>query len=175
MGMVCQLRQIQVDYASKLVDNPDDFLAYLDAAEDDDLAEEAQGEAIDLDKAWHGLHYLLTGTAWGGPEPACYLVAGGEQIGDEEEHDVGYGPARLLSPAQVTAFAAFAATLTPAEIQKRLNPQEMTRLEIYPEVWSREGQDARDNYDYLLEYAIELQGFLGRVAEQQRAVVIYLA
>lgn len=172
--MVCELRQLQADYARKLADNPDDFLAYLDEAEEGDLPEEAQGEVIDLDKAWHGLHYLLTGTAWGGDEPACYLIAGGEQIGDEEEHNVGYGPARLLLPAQVAAFAAVVATLIPAEIQKRLNPEEMTRLEIYPEVWSRVGQDAQDNYDYLVEYAAELQDFLGRAVDQQRAVIICL-
>lgn len=172
--MVCELRQLQANYARKLADNPDDFLAYFDAAAEDDLAEEAQGEYIDLDKAWHGLHYLLTGTAWSSQEPACYLVAGGEQIGDEEEHDIGYGTARLLSPVQVAAFASVVAILTPAEIQKRLNPQEMTRLEIYPEVWSRVSQDAQDNYGYLVEYATELQGFLGRAADQQRAVVIYL-
>ncbi|RZK18337.1 MAG: DUF1877 family protein [Hymenobacter sp.] len=129
---------------------------------------------MDLDKAWHALHYLLTGTAWGGEEPACYLVMGGEQIGDEEEHDVRYGPARLLSPAEVAALAAVAAVLTPAEIQKRLNPEEMTRLKIYPEVWSRTGQDAQDNYDYLLEYAVELQGFLSRAADLRQAVIIYL-
>ena len=172
--MICELRQIRADYARKLADNPDDFLLYLDEAEDDDLPEEAQGEAIDLDKAWHGLHYLLTGTAWDGQEPACYLVGGGEQIGDEEEHDVGYGPARLLSPAQVAAFASVAAALTPAEIQKRLNPAEMARLEIYPEIWSRTEQDAQDNYDYLVEYAADLQGFLSRAVELQHAVVIYL-
>ena len=29
---------------------------------------------IDIDKAWHGLHFLLTGTADEGDEPACFLV-----------------------------------------------------------------------------------------------------
>src|SRR5574339_1168659 len=35
---------------------------------------------LDLDKAWQPLHFLLTGTAWEGEEPACYLVRGGEEL-----------------------------------------------------------------------------------------------
>ncbi|HEX8427733.1 YfbM family protein [Hymenobacter sp.] len=172
MGMYCELLQVSPAYAQQLIQEPDRI---FDCLEEPDLIEDgALGEDINLDKAWHGLHYLLTGTAWGGQEPACYLVTGGEQIGDEVEHDIGYGPARLLSPAQVAAFAAITTSLTPAEIQERLNPNEMTQLDIYPEVWSRVGQDAQDNYDYLVEYATELQGFLARATDQQLSVVIYL-
>lgn len=53
------------------------------------------GDEIDLEKAWHGLQFLFTGTAWEGDEPACYLVRGGLEVG---KVDVGYGPARALRP-----------------------------------------------------------------------------
>src|SRR6187401_1556372 len=33
------------------------------------ILEEGEGQSTDLDKAWHGIHYLLTGTAWEGPAP----------------------------------------------------------------------------------------------------------
>src|SRR5262245_51191373 len=33
--------------------------------------------AESLDKAWHGIHYLLTGTAWEGVLPLDFLVRGG--------------------------------------------------------------------------------------------------
>jgi Domain of unknown function (DUF1877) len=39
--------------------------------------------SVDIDKGWHGLHFLFTGTADGGEEPACYLVRGGEDLDDE--------------------------------------------------------------------------------------------
>ena len=60
----------------------------------------APGEQLDVDKAWHGLHFLLTGTADGGAEPASYLLTGGEELGDDEDVQ-----ARLLRPAQVRALA----------------------------------------------------------------------
>jgi hypothetical protein len=37
---------------------------------------------LDLDKAWQPLHFLLTGTAWEGDEPGCYLVRGGEELAE---------------------------------------------------------------------------------------------
>src|SRR5579872_4450187 len=33
-----------------------------------------EGKAIDIDKAWHGIHYLLTGTAWAGSAPLSFIV-----------------------------------------------------------------------------------------------------
>src|SRR5688500_4635495 len=41
----------------------------------------------DADKAWHGLHYLLTKTAWGGEPPLDFIALGGTPVGDE---DLGY-------------------------------------------------------------------------------------
>jgi hypothetical protein len=60
----------------------------------------AEGEELQLDKAWHGLHFLFTGEAEGGEEPGCYLLEGGEEIGEDD------AAASLLSPEQVRAFAA---------------------------------------------------------------------
>lgn len=51
---------------------------------------ESDGSSDDeeyLDKAWHGLHFLFTGTAWEGDPPLNFLVSGGREIGDV---DVGY-------------------------------------------------------------------------------------
>lgn len=42
-----------------------------------------------MDKAWHGIHYLLTGTAWEGDPPLNFLVTGGREVGTEE---IGIGP-----------------------------------------------------------------------------------
>lgn len=54
---------------------------------------------LDIDKAWHGIHYLLTGSAWEIGEGAGAAVLGGDTIGED-------GPARLLSSDTVRAVAA---------------------------------------------------------------------
>src|SRR5215204_5430284 len=55
-------------------------------------------EEIDLDKSWHGIHYLLTKTAWAGEPPLSFLVLGGAEVGDI---DVGYGTARAFRSDEV--------------------------------------------------------------------------
>lgn len=130
MGMVCNLRRASVDDVAHLLEAPERITGFL-YGEDEAPPPSSNGggflsrlfgakprvpappvtwrprtddDEVDLDKSWHGLHFLFTGTAWEGEEPACFLVLGGEGIGN----DVGYGPARVLMPDDVGRFAAFA-------------------------------------------------------------------
>ena len=36
-------------------------------------------DELEVDKAWHGLHFLLTGTAWEGDFPLNFIVSGGRR------------------------------------------------------------------------------------------------
>src|SRR5262245_28760066 len=74
-------------------------LATLPAVEAADL-----GPALDIEKTWHAIHFLVVGDAWEvrAQEPATLCILGGEELGD----DGGYGPARLHGPAAVAAIAA---------------------------------------------------------------------
>ena len=121
----------------------------------------------DLDKAWHGLHFLFTGTAWEGPEPACYLVKGGEDIGDEDA-----GAARALDPPRVQHFARFLDSLSREELTRRYDPPRMVELEIYPEViWTRP-HERQENLDYLLENFEILRRFVRSVAERGDGLIV---
>lgn len=125
--------------------------------------------SIDVDKAWHGIHFMLTGQAYGGNGPLALVVMGGEEIGD----DVGYGPARLLTPEQVKSIASALEKLTIEEFQKAFKPAEMTAAEIYPDViWERDGQEA---LDYVLEYFEELVAFYRDAAARGDGVVLWLS
>ena len=121
------------------------------------LAQQVQDEdRMELDKMWHGLHFLFTGTAWEGPEPGCFLLCGGEEIGNED-----VGPARVLSPDQVSQFAAFLRELSHDELARRYNPARMTELEIYPDViWMRPAPPGESEFDYLFEAFEELRDFV---------------
>jgi hypothetical protein len=80
---------------------------------------------VDLDKAWHGIHYLLTGSA-----ESSGMIMGGKDI----EPDQGYGPAQLLKPDEVKAIAQLLEQTTPNMLRERFKPKEMTRMGIYPSV-----------------------------------------
>lgn len=129
-----------------------------------------EGAATDLDKAWHGIHYLLTGTASGGTPPLNALVSGGREIAAVE---VGYGAPRTLTAAETRAFAIALNQLSDAELRSRFAPAEMSRLEIYPDIWGRDPAED-DTLGYLLEYVGKLREFLAAAAAQDLGLLVTL-
>src|SRR3954447_18262783 len=105
-------------------------IADLEALErDPDVAVRwfADGDPLDLGTAWHGIHVLLNGSAWGGSAPLYDAVLGGQPLGDP----TSYEPIRYLSPADVKAVAA---ALPPAEeLVPRFTHKAMKQAEAYPE------------------------------------------
>ena len=131
---------------------------------------EGEGEVVDLDKSWHGLHYLLTGTAWEGDPPLNFLLGGGREVGLEE---VGNGPARTFTAAEVRAIADALAALTDDELRSRFAPAEMMRLEIYPEIWDRDPAED-DTLAYLMENVGGLRRALAAVVARGHGLLVTL-
>ena len=109
-------------------------VADLDALEaDPDVAALwfADGAPVDLGEAWHGLHFLLNGSAWGGSPPLFDAVLGGTPLGDP----TSYEPIRFVAPADVKAVAA---ALPPAaDLIHRFTHAKLKQAEAYPEQrWS---------------------------------------
>ena len=135
MGMRVGLRSMSASQLEALRQDPDAIwqLAFP--------PEGMQGEdRLDLGKAWHGLHYLLTGTAWGVAPPLGLAILGGEDIGPEMD----YGPARFVAPPQVAEVAAALAALSGQEVARRYDPQVMDAKQIYPTQWAGEGAAGLD-------------------------------
>ncbi len=122
-----------------------------------------RSNVISLDKAWHGVHYLLCGKAEPGTSLLSQAVMGGTEIGDDFS---GYGPARYFDAAGATRIAA---ELTRAnlesELSARFDAAEMTRLGIYPGGWSQSGSG------WLMEAYRALRDFYSGAASQSAAVV----
>ena len=133
-----------------------------------DLDQDTQ-EWLSLDKAWHGLHYLLTETAWEGEEPLCFLCQGGVELNwDDSFFEV---QPRALTPNQVTNWSQAMALLDEDVLKARFEPTRMTELSIYPEIWKRSPADD-DTLGYLLKHFRELQGFLSKAAVAGRGLLI---
>jgi len=95
--------------------------------------QQAMGAALSLEKAWHGVHYLLCGETDAGRTILSQAVLGGTEFGD----DLGYGPARYFAQAKVSLTAR---ELTQAELETemraRFDPVQMSRAGIYPRLWT---------------------------------------
>jgi hypothetical protein len=124
---------------------------------------------VDLDKAWHGIHYLLTGSIESNSTLASKVIMGGENIGP----DRGYGPAQLLNPAEVKAIAHLLEETTADMLRKRFKPKEMTQAGVYPAViWERDGEEA---LTYVLDYYKKLVAFYKLAAEKGQAVILVIS
>jgi hypothetical protein len=87
----------------------------------------ADEEAVDLGDAWHGLHFLLNGSAWGGKQPLYDAVLGGTPLGDP----TSYEPIRYVAPAEVEAVAG--ALPAPDDLVQRFTHRAMKQAELYPD------------------------------------------
>lgn len=125
------------------------------------------GRHMDLDKAWHAIHFTLNGKAWEGEEPLSLAVLGGEEVGE----DLGYGPARYLIPEQVNAVSTALSDITPEIFGGQFNHAVLAAAGIYPEIWEDEGAGS---LEYVLPFYDALRTFYRSAAERGDAILSYL-
>lgn len=115
-----------------------------------------EDETFDLGGAWHILHFLLSGHADGGPWPAAFLMAGGQEVGI----DYGYGRPRLLSPVQLSEVAAFIDDQSLTSWTASYTPRAIEPAQLY---WSIADDPAgrKQQIEELWGLAQDLRGFLG--------------
>lgn len=162
MGMAGCFAAVDAPTLERLRASPDEVEAFL-FPDDGDSEPEHYAE---VDKAWHGIHYLLAGDADFVDTPAGWAVMGGREIGE----DMGYGPARWLDPEQVRRVAA---ALPDVEaFSARYAPEALARNGVYPDViWLRDGDEARE---YLVENYAPLLAFYRDAAARGDGVFLWL-
>ena len=158
--MICNLVAIPPIQLQGLLHEPS---GVLNVFFPDDLG--SPNPRLDLDKMWHGLHYVLTGSAWDGDPPISLAVLGGTEIGE----DTGYGPPRYLMPDEVRAVAA-ALDGTPHELfMERFDPSTMNDAELYSGYWDE------CEPEYMRQLLGELAAFYASAAAAGMAVLICLS
>ena len=95
-------------------------------------------------------------------------MTGGRELGDEE---VGYGPARTLTPIETREVATALAALSDEQLRRRFAPDEMMQLEIYPEIWDRDPAED-DTLGYLMEYLEQLRSTLAGVVARGHGLLV---
>ena len=127
-------------------------------------------EALSLQEAWHGVHYLLAGTAEPWRELRTQAVLGGAEIGGDPEGFSGYGPARYFRAAEVRRLSQ---ELCRPEVQletaARFDSAKMSQLQIYPG-WRPGDQDK----EWVMDAFRRLRDFYAGAAANDRAIVTCL-
>ena len=128
------------------------------------------GTRCDLEKSWHGIHYLLNGSAWEGVPPLDFLVEGGRQVG---RIDPEHGPVRAFRANEARAIYESMSSLSPYELRKRFNARDMAAKEIYPDIWTRSALE-EDSLRYLMDNLDKLRAFLRQTVEAQLGILVFL-
>jgi hypothetical protein len=123
--------------------------------------------SLDIDKSWHGIHYLLTGNASKPEAGIGQIILGGKEIGEDQ----GYGPAHYFTAEEVKELAVLLKKETPEKLAARYNPMAMQKADIYPEIWVRDDKEA---LEYLLEYYKRIVDFYARAAKHNQAILFVI-
>ena len=124
----------------------------------------------DLEGVWHALHFLFTGTAWEGDAPACYLISGGQDIGDPDE--LGYSSLHALGPDQTQRFAQFLNSLSREELTRRDDPKKMTALGI-DGGWS-DAESRALRFGHVLDGYEQLRAFVQATVDAKSGLIVYV-
>lgn len=121
-----------------------------------------EGANLDIDKAWHGLHFLLTGTAWDGAAPLNFLLGGGTLVAEDENG----GVVRRHAAREVQVIDAALRGLGPAQLRERFVPEQLVRLDIYPYLRPAQATalPGEDDLRYCLHHFDRLKSFVARAA-----------
>ena len=127
-----------------------------------------QTSSVHLEKAWHGLHFLLTGSAGESGVPLGFLLEGGQEVGEDD----GYGAPRLFQPGEVQQINAALAPISDDELWGRFDPELMEAESIYPGIWDEGEEELRDEY---LTYFHELKKVVALAGEGEMGLLVTLS
>lgn len=122
-------------------------------------------EGISIDKAWHGLHVVLAGTAWEPTAPPGNAVLGGTAIGK----DVGYGPIRYITAADVKVTAAALNAISDDEFRAKCSLAELAAAEAYAI-----DPDNPEEVDWLVDAFTKVRAYFDEASSLDRGMLLFV-
>jgi hypothetical protein len=138
----------------------------------DSAYQEREADFADVDKAWHCLHFLLTGSAWEGEPPLNFIATGGREVGDE---DVGYGPARGFSSAEVRGIATALEAIDRKDLVGRFDARQMNELQVYPSGWQEVDPSSEESFGYFSGAFDRVRELVRRGSGEGRGLLVWLS
>ena len=144
---------------------------HANPSEVDDFLNEQQEDSpegyLDIDKSWHIIHFLLTGTESECGAPWGNAVMGGAQLSDD---DLGNGEyPRFLTPAEVRDVSGALETVSPQQLVERWDVRRISAADIYPQIWD----DLPENREYVSDFYEELRDLFAIAGQNGDAIILW--
>jgi hypothetical protein len=159
MGMYCEVSLAARDEVDRVSQDPALLSRFLQGGA-------ATAQRISLEKAWHGLHYLLTGEVWEGTGPLAFLLAGGQHVDDDEDNGV-----RWFSPEEAAQIHQALSGVSDDQLWTRYDAEQMEQLEVYPGIWDEPEEELQEEY---LMYFQQLKQLVAAAAESRQGLLVTL-
>lgn len=126
-------------------------------------------EDFDVDKAWHGIHFLLCDDPTSGDGVLSFIMDGGRFIG---RVDVGYGPARAFKKNELEEIYGAIEKIQASDLKKKCDKKKFESNNIYPFIWDEPEDEC---FGYLLSYFEKLKLFLKRTLDAGKGILVYIS
>jgi hypothetical protein len=140
-----------------------------------------RADYLELDKAWHGIYFIMT--RYSASSKSGFLLHGGEAIQDftwEDSYGVDVQDMRSFTSAEVLDIHKITSSLTESKFRALYNPKLMNNMDIYPHMWEKRQPGillARLFHysvpqNYIYSYFSLLNKFISEAAGAQKGIVI---
>lgn len=130
---------------------------------------EKDNEEFDIDKAWHGIHYLLCDDSAAGKGVLGFILDGGTYIG---KIDVGYGPARAFKSNELEQICRAMEVISSDDLRLKCDKKKFMANNIYPFIWDEPEDEC---FGYLISNFEILKSFLRRTLDAGKGILVYIS
>ncbi|EQF23154.1 hypothetical protein QEW_3781 [Clostridioides difficile CD160] len=125
-----------------------------------------ENNSINIDKAWHAIHFTLTGCPFGGDDDNIFskLVLSGNVLVEIDEEP----PAMLITANDVKKLSEAMNNLEEQMFRTKFNIGEMLENNIYPVM---DDENEEEFFEYIWANLIELKKFIEEAANEGQAVI----
>ncbi|MFX3631466.1 MAG: YfbM family protein [Candidatus Pristimantibacillus sp.] len=125
------------------------------------------GEKLDIDKAWQGIHYVLTGKDYDGVQPLGNVVP----MLDDQSLDLHDFSVFYLYPEQVKAAVEAISEYSQEQFTDKFEQNNPIEEQVYP---AGSDEDYQEFLEYLFQYFTALQSFYRSIAAAGNGVIFYI-
>lgn len=133
--------------------------------------------SLSIDKAWHAIHFMLTGDSWDSESDLGRVIMGGDLIGEEgnEDFDFGYGPATYIPVDEVKVLSAKLSALDLEQQKASFSLSMFANKDIYIFSDADSVEDEDEEAEYLFENLEELVDYFQQAASEGQLIIKMIA